>query len=83
MPATLREVLRSNTFEEQRQIINTLGLDFRDYVDGTGFSSVVRLTDGTASSPALFFDTDVDLGLFKSFGFPLCNVDLTNEARPD
>ena len=65
MPATLREVLKTNTFEEQRQIINTIGLDFKDYVEGTGFSSALRLVDGSATSPAVFFDTDVDLGFYK------------------
>jgi hypothetical protein len=65
MPATLREVLKTNTFEEQRQIINTIGVDFKDYVEGTGFSSTLRLVDGSASSPSVFFDTDVDLGFYK------------------
>jgi len=66
MPAILREVLKTNTFEEQRQIINTIGGDFFAYSSGTGFSTFLKLVDGSASSPALFFDTDVDLGLFKS-----------------
>ena len=66
MPAILREVLKTNTFEEQRQIINTIGDDFFAYSSGTGFSTFLKLVDGSASSPALFFDTDVDLGLFKS-----------------
>ena len=66
MPAILREVLKTNTFEEQRQIINTLADDFHVFSSGTGFSTFLKLVDGSASSPALFFDTDVDLGLFKS-----------------
>ena len=66
MPATLREVLKTNTFEEQRQIINTLGVDFKDYVDGNGFSSIIRLDDGTSTDLALFFDSEVDLGFYKS-----------------
>ena len=65
MPATLREVLKTNTFEEQRQLINTIGLDFKDYVEGSGFSSTLRLDDGSSTSPAVFFDSDVDLGFYK------------------
>jgi len=65
MPATLREVLRSNTFEDQRLIINSLGQDVYDFASGS-ISSSIRLDDGTVSSPALFFDSDLDLGLYKS-----------------
>ena len=66
MPATLREVLKTNTFEQQRQIINTLGVDFRDYVGGTGFSSTLKLDDGTAAAPAAFFASEPTVGLYKS-----------------
>lgn len=65
MPATLREVLRSNTFEGQRLIINSLGQDVYDFTSGL-ISSSIRLDDGTASSPAIFFNSDVDLGIYKS-----------------
>lgn len=66
MPATLREVLKTNTFEQQRQIINTIGLDFKDYVDGNGFDSRIRLVDGTLSNPALFFNSDDTYGFYKN-----------------
>ena len=65
MAATLREVLKSHTFETQRQIINTLGQDVYDFTTGT-ISSSLRLDDGTINSPSLFFDTDNTLGLYKS-----------------
>ena len=66
MPAILREVFKTNTLEQQRQVINTLADDFFSYSAGTGFSTFLNLVDGTASAPALFFNTDTDLGLFKS-----------------
>lgn len=72
MPATLREVLRSNTFEEQRQIINILANDFFSYSSGTGFSSFLNLVDGTEPQPALFFDSANDLGIFKA---PTLDID--------
>ena len=66
MPAILREVLKTNTFEEQRQIINTLADDFHAYSSGTGFSTFLNLVDGSVTSPALFFDSDNSLGLYKA-----------------
>jgi hypothetical protein len=66
MPAILREVLKTNTFEQKRQIINTLAQDFVDYVDGSGFSSKLRLQDGASDDLALFFNSDPGLGFYKS-----------------
>lgn len=63
MPATLREVLKTNTFEQQRQIINTLA---QDVYDITELGSTVSLLDGTLTEPSLFFSSDEQLGFYKS-----------------
>jgi hypothetical protein len=46
-------------------IINSLGQDVYDFTSGS-ISSSIRLDDGTVSSPALFFDSDSSVGLYKS-----------------
>jgi hypothetical protein len=65
MPATLREVLKTNTFEEQRQIINTLAQDLVDVTSGST-SQNLSLSDGILPSPSLFFTNDTSLGLYRA-----------------
>ena len=64
MPAILREVLKTHTLEEQRQIINILADDFRGYTLGQ-LSSSISLIDGSAANPSLFFSDDSDTGLYR------------------
>jgi hypothetical protein len=78
MPAILREVLKTNTFEQQRQIINTLAQDFYDYSLGSGFSTYLNLVDGTSTEPALFFNSERDLGIYKP---SLSTLAITSEGN--
>jgi len=65
--AILRSVAKTDTFETQRQKINSIAQDLYDYTSGQ--SSVVVLQtkydDGSLISPSVTFQSDVTLGIYK------------------
>jgi len=68
MSVTLQEVLKTDTLEIQRQKFNTLALDtFNVLAGGTNLSAgTVGIADGTVTSPALYFNNETNLGLFRA-----------------
>lgn len=67
MPATLRNVAKTDTLETQRQKINLLAQDV--YNIGSGGSDLsagnIKLGDGTRTVPSLAFTSDESLGIYK------------------
>jgi hypothetical protein len=57
-------VAKTDTFEVQRQKINTLAEDFYGFTFGQ-LSSIISLEDGSANSPGLFFSNDTDSGIYR------------------
>ena len=68
MPAI--NVARTDTFEQQRVKINEIAEDLFDLTGGSGGATIspagVSLQDGTKSAPALTFQSDNKLGLYKN-----------------
>ena len=66
MPAV--NVAKSDTFEIQRQKINTIGSQiFAISAGGSDLSTgILKLGDGTKDAPSLAFTNDASLGFFKS-----------------
>lgn len=65
--AVLRSVAKTDTFEKQRQTINSLAQDLYNYVAGGQGISIFAgdFGDGSVDSPSIRFASDVKLGLFK------------------
>jgi len=76
MSVTLQEVLKTDTLEIQRQKFNTLAQDtFNVLAGGTNLSAgTVGIADGTLSSPALYFNSETPLGLYKPSDYNLTFV---------
>lgn len=68
MSVQLQEVLKTDTLEIQRQKFNTLALDtFNVLAGGTNLSAgTVGIADGTVTAPALYFNNQTNLGLFRA-----------------
>ena len=68
MPAI--NVARTDTFEQQRVKINEVADELFQLTGGTGGATIspagVSLQDGTKSAPALTFQSDTKLGLYKN-----------------
>jgi hypothetical protein len=73
MSVTLQEVLKTDTLEIQRQKFNTLALDtFNVLAGGTNLSAgTVGISDGTLASPALYFNAEQTLGLYRANDYKL------------
>lgn len=68
MPAI--NVSRTDTFEQQRVKINQIADDLFDITGGSGGASIspsaISIQDGTRFTPALSFQSDTTLGLYKN-----------------
>jgi hypothetical protein len=64
----LRNVVKADTLEIQRQKINQLAQDVFDLGGGGGgsLSGTFSLSNGTRSAPSLFFTNQTNTGLFKN-----------------
>jgi hypothetical protein len=75
MPATLRNVAKTDTLETQRQKINQIAEDVYSIASGGSDLSTgnLKLGDGTRTTPSLSFNSDSTLGIYKAanntFGF--------------
>ena len=65
--AVLRSVAKTDTFEIQRQTINSIGQDLYNLSSGSASQTFggILLLDGTVSAPSFAYDSENSLGLYR------------------